>query len=713
MKGTKIIQMSISNIRFLDSLNYLPMPLAQLPKAFDLSVNLKKGYFPHLFNTEKNKEYVGPLPPHEYYNPNLMSKPERLIFFKWYDENKNTEFNMRKEIVEYCKNDVIILTKACLKFRNIILKDNNVCPFTEATTIASTCNLIFRRNFLKAETIGLIPKNGYRFTDIQSKIALQWLIWEEDQRKINIQHAGKQKEAIINNLKVDGFCEETNQVFEFHGCYYHGHPKCFSYRRDEPLEKNATDTLNSRYEATISKSARLRLFGYEVIEKWECEFREQLIDNPDMFYLNDHPILINLPLDPRDSFFGGRTENIVTYYKAMENEKIKYIDVCSLYPYVCKYGKFPIGHPEIIVGNDECMKQNLKTTDGLIKCSILPPTDLFIPVLPIKQNNKLIFTLCFTCSEEKNMDDCTHADNKRTLNGTWVIDEVVKALTKGYKIIEIHEIWKYSVQQYDKTSSKPGLFTDIMDKFLKIKQESSDWPKTCVNKELKQQYIEDFFERENIKLDENKICANPGKRSVAKLILNSFWGKFGQKENQTQTEIIKTPANFYTLMTDPNKEVHHILIINDETLVVNWKFKHDEIKPLKTVNVCVASYTTAQARLKLYSYLEKLENRVLYYDTDSIIFISKEGEYEPPLGNFIGDMTDELTSYGDGSFITEFASGGPKNYGYAVYSTKSQSQVATYLVLNNDKEGVKIITSNFVRNNQHNVITAPQIKTYR
>ncbi|XP_055387404.1 uncharacterized protein LOC129616009 [Condylostylus longicornis] len=542
----------------------------------DNFVNLKKGYFPHLFNTEKNKEYAGPLPPHEYYNPNLMSKPERLIFFKWYDENKNTEFNMRKEIVEYCKNDVIILTKACLKFRNIILKDNNVCPFTEATTIASTCNLIFRRNFLKAETIGLIPKNGYRFTDIQSKIALQWLIWEEDQRKINIQHAGKQKEAIINNLKVDGFCEETNQVFEFHGCYYHGHPKCFSYRHDEPLEKNATDTLNSRYEATISKSARLRLFVYEVIEKWECEFREQLIDNPDIFYLNDHPILINLPLDPRDSFFGGRTENIVTYYKAMENEKIKYIDVCSLYPYVCKYGKFPIGHPEIIVGNDECMKQNLKTTDGLIKCSILPPTDLFIPVLPIKQNNKLIFTLCFTCSEEKNMDDCTHADNKRTLNGTWVIDEVVKALTKGYKIIEIHEIWKYSVQQYDKTSSKPGLFTDIMDKFLKIKQESSDWPKTCVNKELKQQYIEDFFERENIKLDENKICANPGKRSVAKHILNSFWGKFGQKENQTQTEIIKTPANFYTLMTDPNKEVHHILIINDETLVVNWKFKHDE-----------------------------------------------------------------------------------------------------------------------------------------
>lgn len=39
-------------------------------------------------------------------------------------------------------------------------------------------------------------------------------------------------------------------------------------------------------------------------------------------------------------------------------------------------------------------------------------------------------------------------------------------------------------------------------------------------------------------------------------------------------------------------------------------------------------------------------------------------------------MTDELEKdYGQGSFITEFVSGGPKHYGYKVYSTKDQKEV--------------------------------------
>lgn len=38
----------------------------------------------------------------------------------------------------------------------------------------------------------------------------------------------------------------------------------------------------------------------------------------------------------------------------------------------------------------------------------------------------------------------------------------------------------------------------------------------------------------------------------------------------------------------------------------------------------------------------------------------------PPTGNFLGDMTDELESYGRGSFIEAFVSGGPKFYAYVV-----------------------------------------------
>jgi len=63
------------------------------------------------------------------------------------------------------------------------------------------------------------------------------------------------------------------------------------------------------------------------------------------------------------------------HYKPKEGEKIKYIDICSLYPFVCKYGKFPIGHPEVIVGHEKCSQFDLNKIDGLIKCDILPPYD--------------------------------------------------------------------------------------------------------------------------------------------------------------------------------------------------------------------------------------------------------------------------------------------------------------------------------------------------
>jgi hypothetical protein len=40
------------------------------------------------------------------------------------------------------------------------------------------------------------------------------------------------------------------------------------------------------------------------------------------------------------------------HYKIREGEeRIQYVDVISLYPFVCKYFKFPIRHPTIHVGD--------------------------------------------------------------------------------------------------------------------------------------------------------------------------------------------------------------------------------------------------------------------------------------------------------------------------------------------------------------------------
>ncbi|CAH0555100.1 unnamed protein product [Brassicogethes aeneus] len=142
---------------------------------------------------------------------------------------------------------------------------------------------------------------------IQTSRALQLL--EEAGVEIPEEGCGRGQDAILSGLKVDGFCE--NQVFEFQGYYYHGWPRCFKHQRDEPLSDDPTESMNFRYESTVAKIERLRAAGYDVIEKWECDFRREMRENTEIGkYVENHPLLSHSPLNPRDAFYGGRTRKL-------------------------------------------------------------------------------------------------------------------------------------------------------------------------------------------------------------------------------------------------------------------------------------------------------------------------------------------------------------------------------------------------------------------
>ncbi|XP_033213572.1 uncharacterized protein LOC117170699 [Belonocnema kinseyi] len=152
-------------------------------------------------------------------------------------------------------------------------------------------------------------------------------------------------------------------------------------------------------------------------------------------------------LNPRDAFYGGRTGNTFSYYEAKGKVNISYLDVCSLYPFVSKYGKFPIGHPKVYIG-DDCksltgVNFDLSNVEGLVKCRVLPPTNKYLPVLPVRMHGKLMFPLCNTCCKEQIQSDCPHVNNTnaREIEGTWVSDEIKAAIQEGYQITAIFEIW--------------------------------------------------------------------------------------------------------------------------------------------------------------------------------------------------------------------------------------------------------------------------------
>ena len=151
------------------------------------------------------------------------------------------------------------------------------------------------------------------------------------------------------------------------------------------------------------------------------------------------------------------------------------------------------------------------------------------------------------------------------------------------------------------------------------------------------------------------------------IIIFSFWGKFGQCSNLGATEYFDEPEEFFKVVTDPTNELTGIRFCGEKLAYVNYKKDDEFVDAQSNVNVVIASFVTAQARLRLYEDIEKLQERVLYFDTDSLLFVTRPQDvYTPELGSFLGDWTDELAGYGPDSYITEFVSGGPKNYAFKV-----------------------------------------------
>lgn len=99
-------------------------------------------------------------------------------------------------------------------------------------------------------------------------------------------------------------------------------------------------------------------------------------------------------------------------------------------------------------------------------------------------------------------------------------------------------------------------------------------------------------------------------------------------------------------------QVKDLFFPSEEIAAVTWANKTEFMEDDLSTNVFIAAFTTCYARLKLYQELQRLGTDVLYFDTDSIVYKSN-GQNDPPLGNFLGEFTDEL----GGDTIKTFVSG--------------------------------------------------------
>ena len=354
---------------------------------------------------------------------------------------------------------------------------------------------------------------------------------------------------------------------------YHGCDECFEANTFNPVCQTMNYTLLWRTNQRV-KFLKKFLPDFEFIELWEHDFDRECVENEDLKkFLKAYEFCESL--DPRACLFGGRTNALILYYLCKPHEKIFYYDFCSLYPYVMKYGIYPYGHPIIISENFDYSKQYF----GVIKCRILPPEGLYLPVLPLNINNKLIFTLCRKCAEEGNKElECNHCSDDRALEGTWISLEIDKAIEKGYKIIKYHQIWHFENKtQYDPQTKRGGLFSGYVNFNLKGKAEASGFPAACTTDQQKDQFIEEFLEKEGVKLDKDNIIFDSGQRTDRKDKLNCLWGFFGLNPEKTFFKILYKPEELDYLMDDDQYDIQHIDFCDEDFIQVNYSLKRGDL----------------------------------------------------------------------------------------------------------------------------------------
>ncbi|XP_052127745.1 uncharacterized protein LOC113213911 [Frankliniella occidentalis] len=688
LNGAKILQLKINdNITFKDSLSFLQQRLKSLPKSFGLN-ELCKGDFPFSMIQEQYFDYEGPMPSREMYSTSHLSDKERAEFDNWYDEQVNSDyvFNFKAELIKYCCSDVTILLQSMEKFRTLFMETAHFDPLKNCITLSSACMCNFRKNHLGNASIGIVPRGGYRGRDKASYEALCWLDYESHRLGKKILTAENGREKIVLKYKVDGYVEidlpngtVEKRVYQYHGCYFHLCKKCIP--DEESRNKIRGRSQEDPYERTKHISKKLRDHGYVVIEKWGCEFKHDMENNEEVKnYFENTPFKRMKPLNLRDAICGGRTSALFTEYVAnLEmGEKIKLLDVISEYPWVQYRKYFPEGHPTIYLEGDVDMPE-IDKMNGVILATVLPPKDLFLPVLPYKCCSKLMFPLCRTCAETMNQSVCNHSDEERELVGTWCAPELQLAVKENYVIRKIHECYQYaSVSEYDPKTGRDGMFSSYVRQNMAMKIEASGWPHNVKTEEEKDAFIRKHFENDGIVLDKSKFQRNPGKRFLAKLILNSFWGKLGERTLRSKTEFVRNYTELARLTEDSTIRISSIIPLDDKLLQVVYTPHEDMEDSLPTTSLVNAAFTTCHGRIKLYEYLKIVGQRALYHDTDSICFISKPNHPEPALGEFLGCLTDQLQEdFGENSFAKSFISGGPKNYSYQVCVKGDENTLAT------------------------------------
>lgn len=354
------------------------------------------------------------------------------------------------------------------------------------------------------------------------------------------------------------------------------------------------------------------------------------------WFMPDDRLVILLPAEAeiiRESLRGGRTDKRCNYMELeSSHDQIQYVDFKSLYPSVQKCDihdtHFPVGVPSWGRFNgsssNEKLKEDIGDKTGFIRISCKPKKYVTHPTL---------HRVGSYSQEEKGAKLLFELDPKMEEVYAW--PEIEEAI----RCDEIEVTYVHEALLFDKGTD---VFEEYVNFFFKVKEEG-------------------------------ERTGNAGLRSLGKLLLNSLWGKLGQRSYSEREWVVDTTRRDYLLAKFESGEfqMKNCILKDDYRAYFEYTNPKDH-NNLKSTACHIAAFVSMWGRVTLHKKLLSQHGmRALYCDTDSAIVYLRCGIDEMfYLGDKLGDLTDEVIKLAPKDFKEPYIKSvvlvAPKTYGLEI-----------------------------------------------
>jgi DNA polymerase type B, organellar and viral len=661
-------------LHFKDSRNFINTALRNMSGDFGID-EMKKGHFPHSLITVEwmqQSELVNfhvERPARQYFQSEfapgqkgLREQAELETFLEEFYAQPGA-WNMKEDAIQYCISDTLLLGETLRLFREDTMEmtegvvrpdhvDKVVLDPLLHVTLPSAVMKFYLSQMLPRKTISIID----RYPALQRVDEEKWLLWLEHSQNITIERESMFTECFISGRRTTP--QGHLVLYRFLSCYEYGCTDCY---RPSAWNVRRGKIFQHCWNQLTQETAKIRSHQHgttRIVDCWthhwfqlvdKVEFKRWLVDSSE--FIESHT-----PMDPREAYKGGISE----LYKLHVPGQIQMVDFVSQYPTSMlgestnpynpaeqlTYG-MPTGTYNRIVHPVDYKVD--KEVLGVIKCTLECPSNLYAPFLGYKvpsricsQSYEVLYGTCRLCMELRCVQ-CTHSLEERVFTGTWTLVEIDYALSLGYKIHNVLEVWEY---EHNNTE----LFKEFMVPFIV-------WKTCCKRSGLVEndeftpkgaqtaQWLESLTHKPCTPTD---FVNAPSKRNVAKLIMNSFYGKWGQRSQWSETQSFKEEDSAACMKLFGNVALHiryceviHQHIELGPVVYVDYEHRLPAVKGCSQKNDHIAAHITAYGRIMINTLVQQLGRHSIYTDTDSLFHQHLE---QPPYvpGFRIGDLELEL-----------------------------------------------------------------------